>query len=86
MNKIFISYRRKESADFTGRLFDRLSGYFGPDRVFMDVDVLISGADYRAQIGKIIGDCSVLLAVIGPEWTTITDEAGRRRLDNPDDQ
>jgi hypothetical protein len=86
MNKIFISYRRKESADFTGRLFDRLAGYFGPDSVFMDVDVLISGADYRTQIGKIIAECDVLLAIIGQEWTTITDESGKRRLDNPDDQ
>ena len=86
MNKIFISYRRKESADFTGRLFDRLAGYFGPDSVFMDVDVLISGADYRTQIGKIIAQCDVLLAIIGQQWTTITDESGKRRLDNPDDQ
>ncbi len=86
MSKIFISYRRKESADITGRLFDRLIGYFGPDSVFMDVDVLISGADYRTQIGSIIEKCDVLLAIIGQQWTSITDDAGKRRLDNPDDQ
>ena len=86
MSKIFISYRRKESADITGRIFDRLTSYFGPDCVFMDVDVLISGADYRTQIGSIIEDCDVLLAIIGQEWTTITDDTGQRRLDNPDDQ
>ena len=86
MNNIFISYRRKESADFVGRLFDRLSGYFGPDSIAMDVDTLISGTDYREEINKIIGKCQVFLAVIGEQWTSLTDEAGQRRLDNPDDQ
>jgi hypothetical protein len=86
MNNIFISYRRKESADFVGRLFDRLSGYFGPDSIAMDVDTLISGMDYREEISKIISKCQVFLAVIGPQWTSLTDDAGQRRLDNPDDQ
>jgi hypothetical protein len=86
MNNIFISYRRKESADFVGRLFDRLSGYFGPDSIAMDVDTLISGMDYREEIGKIIGNCQVFLAVIGPQWISLKDETGQRRLDNPDDQ
>lgn len=86
MSNIFISYRRKESADFVGRLFDRLSGYFGPDSIAMDVDTLLSGMDYREEISKIISKCQVFLAVIGPQWTSLTDEAGQRRLDNPDDQ
>ena len=86
MSKVFISYRRKESADFSGRLFDRLCGYFGSERVYMDVDDLIAGRDYREQIGEIIADCSVVLAVIGKDWLTIEDDNGRRRLDEPDDQ
>ena len=86
MGRIFISYRRKEAADFTGRLFDRLAGYFGNQNVYMDVDDLISGKDYRAQIGAIIEDCDVLLAIIGKQWLTLVDDSGRRRLENADDQ
>jgi hypothetical protein len=32
-----------------------------------------------------VGTCDALLALIGPRWLTVTDEAGKRRLDKPDD-
>jgi hypothetical protein len=36
-------------------------------------------------INRAVGSCDVLLAVIGDQWLTITDEQGRRRLDDPAD-
>ena len=84
-NKIFISYRRKESQDITGRVHDGIAGYFGADAVFMDVDALVSGKEYRAQIGSLINRCGVLLAIIGEDWLECTDDRGTRRLDDPDD-
>jgi len=36
-------------------------------------------------ITRAVGSCDVLLTLIGNEWLTITDEHGRRRLDDPDD-
>ncbi|TWU31319.1 TIR domain-containing protein [Novipirellula artificiosorum] len=86
MQKLFVSYRRKESQDFTGRMFDRLQGYYGPNSVFMDVDDLLAGKDYRTQIARIIQQCDVVLVVIGEQWLDIVDDFGKRRLDNPDDQ
>lgn len=86
MKTIFISYRRKDTQDVVGRLFDRLTGYFGPGVVLMDVDALVAGGNYRTQITQLLKDCSVVLAVIGREWLTVKDETGRRRLDDPDDQ
>src|SRR6516164_758253 len=44
---VFISYRRQESSGITGRLYDRLAGRFGDDQVFMDVDTIALGVDFK---------------------------------------
>ena len=43
MPKIFISYRRSDSAAHAGRIYDRLEGHFGQGQVFMDVDTIHEG-------------------------------------------
>jgi TIR domain len=83
--RVFISYRRQESSGLAGRLYDRLAARFGDDRVFMDVDTIALGVDFAEVISQVVSSCEVLLAVIGPRWLTVTDEDGRRRLDDPDD-
>lgn len=85
MDGIFISYRRDDSAGYAGRLYDRLAGHFGAERVFMDVEGIEPGLDFVEAIEEAVGSCRVLIAVIGDEWTTSTDAAGRRRLDDPND-
>jgi TIR domain/WD domain, G-beta repeat len=82
---IFISYRRQETSDLAGRLYDRLADRFGEDQVFMDVDTIELGADFAEVITSAVGTCEVLLAVIGPGWLTVADKHDRRRLDDPDD-
>jgi TIR domain len=83
--RVFISYRRQESSGLAGRLYDRLAARFGDDQVFMDVDTIALGVDFAEVISQAVSTCEVLLAVIGPRWLTVTDEDGRRRLDDPDD-
>jgi hypothetical protein len=83
--RIFISYRREESAYPAGWLYDRLADRFGGGQVFKDVDSIELGDDFVEVITRAVESCDVLLALIGEEWLTITDEHGRRRLDNPDD-
>jgi TIR domain len=83
--RIFISYRREETAYPAGWLYDRLAEHFGADQVFKDVDSIQLGDDFVEVITRAVGSCDVLLALIGEEWLTITDAHGRRRLDNPDD-
>jgi hypothetical protein len=36
-------------------------------------------------LARALDSCVALIAVIGPSWSTIADERGRRRLDDPDD-
>jgi hypothetical protein len=83
--RIFISYRREETAYPAGWLFDRLAKHFGGGQVFKDVDSIELGDDFVEVITAAVGSCDVLLALIGDQWLTITDAHGRRRLDNPDD-
>jgi len=83
--RIFVSYRREETAYPAGWLFDRLSEYFSGGQIFKDVDSIELGDDFIEMINTAVGSCDVLLALIGDQWLTITDEDGRRRLDDPDD-
>src|SRR3954464_12072009 len=83
--RIFISYRREETAYPAGWLFDRLTEHFGDGSVFKDVDSIEFGDDFATAIATAVASCDVLLALIGARWATISDEHGHRRLDQPDD-
>jgi formylglycine-generating enzyme required for sulfatase activity len=89
MPKLFISYRRKDAPDITGRLNDRLKSHFGEESVFLDIDSIPIGLDFRKQIGDAVSQCDVLLAVIGKDWLDVKyedgPEKGKRRLENPND-
>jgi len=83
MSKIFLSYRRDDSAGIAGRIYDRLRAHFGSDAVFMDIDNIPFGVDFREHIDTAVGQCNVVLAVIGTKWAGETD--AHRRLDDPKD-
>ncbi|MGE3537793.1 MAG: adenylate/guanylate cyclase domain-containing protein [Candidatus Tectimicrobiota bacterium] len=85
MTKIFINYRREDSAGYAGRLYDRLSARFGAKKVFMDIDTLEPGIDFSEDIERAIHQCDVLLILIGTRWLSAVDSTGKRRLDNPND-
>jgi hypothetical protein len=83
--RIFISYRRQDSAGYAGRLFDRLSNRFGQSNIFMDIDAIELGVDFVQRIQEAVGSCDVLLAVIGPSWLAVTNTNGQPRLSDPND-
>src|SRR5213595_1408766 len=89
MPKIFISYRREDSEHIAGRLHDRLNTYFGRDAVFMDIDTIPFGVDFRKHLDEAVGQCDILLAVIGEGWLEVRHKdgprLGQRRLDDATD-
>ncbi len=83
--KIFISYRRGDSKDVAGRLYDNLVYRFGTTNVFRDRNTIAKGEHFVEAIKAAIDSCAVVLVVIGSRFLTIADERGNRRLFQPGD-
>jgi hypothetical protein len=84
MPTVIVSYRRSDSRWIAGRIVDRLERDLGKGDVFVDIDAIPFGMDFRDHLHGVLGRCDVLLAVIGPNWLA-TDEAGRPRIFEPTD-
>src|SRR6266699_3821868 len=84
MPKIIISYRRADSGVITGRIRDRLAQHYGDDSVFMDIDNIPFGMDFRKNIADALAKNDILLAVIGPDWLGAAS-SGPGRIHDQDD-
>ncbi|MGH9142806.1 MAG: toll/interleukin-1 receptor domain-containing protein [Vicinamibacterales bacterium] len=85
MPRIFINYRRDDSAGYAGRIHETLASLFGTESVFIDVDDIKPGVDYVSTIEDSIAGCDVMLVLIGKRWLDSRDSAGGRRIDDPAD-
>ncbi len=81
--KIFVSYRREDSIDATGRLHDALVREFGAKSVFVDVDSIPPGVDFRKHLREKLSLCDVALVMIGENWLP-TDGSKGRLFDDDD--
>jgi hypothetical protein len=68
MAKILISYRRASYDAIAGRIRDKLAHQYGSDAVYMDVDDIPFGIDFRTHIDEALGKADAVVAVIGPKW------------------
>lgn len=82
--KVFLSYRRTDSAPWAGRLGDALAARYGSGNVFQDVVTIRPGEPYVDVMNSAVAGADVVLAVIGPGWLRPTD-AGTPRLADPQD-
>ena len=84
--KVFISYRRDDSKYQARMIHAAFCRSVPRDHVFMDIDSIPPGANFRKILKDWVDQCEVLLALIGPGWIDATDpRTGRRRLDNASD-
>lgn len=84
--QVFISYRRDDSGDVTGRIHEYLAKAFGEDALFFDViNSIPLGREFGEYISDAVSKVKVMLVVIGKQWANITDSDGKLRLENPDD-
>ena len=54
MPKISISYRRDDTGPVTGRLSDRLIDRYGAQSIFVDIDSIPAGVDFRHHIHTVL--------------------------------
>jgi len=83
--RVFINYRRSDSAAWAGRIHERLSRDFDTDQLFIDVDNIEPGVDFTKVLDEQVATCDVFILIIGRVWLTVCDEGEKRCLDNVND-
>ena len=85
MARIFVSYRRQDSPYVAAVLKDRLERQFGEHSVFLDIDNIPIGADFREHIDLAVQQCDVMLVLIADAWLKVMPGKERNRLFDPQD-
>jgi len=65
--KIIVSYRRSDAA-LAGRIFDRLAQHFGKTSLFIDIDDVPFGVDFRKHIDDALQSSDLMIAIVGEKW------------------
>lgn len=76
--KCFLSYRRNDLivAGSIHRIYEFLSRSLGDGNVFMDVDRIPPGADFRTVLSEEVSRADVVLVVMGQQWAQLLEERG----------
>lgn len=82
--RIFVSYRRDDSAGHAGRIHDRMVQSWGNDRAFFDIEHILAGRDFTVVLENALNECGLLVLIIGRRWLERT-RTGTRRIDEVGD-
>ncbi|MEU8686023.1 toll/interleukin-1 receptor domain-containing protein [Streptomyces sp. NPDC048611] len=85
MAGVFINYRTGDGAVAAVLLDEKLKEVFGPENVFRDRRTTAPGAHFPPELWRHLESSGVLLVLIGPNWLSLSDTDGRRRIDVPGD-
>jgi formylglycine-generating enzyme required for sulfatase activity len=82
-SRIFISYRREDTAWVVGRLYDWLAQktVFGEDGVFRDIEDIPFGIDFRKHIESSLTNADIVLVLVGSRWIELL----KAKADEPHD-
>jgi hypothetical protein len=83
--KIFINYRRGETAAEAEKLKLALHQQFHEASVFLDAQSIPSGEYWDNHLSTALKESAVVIVLMGPGWLSAIDSAGKSRLHNQDD-
>jgi len=81
--RVFISYRREDTAPAAGRVYDRLCQLLSKRNVFFDVSTIAGGEIFDRKLMSEIERSDAVLVFIGKLWLAVS--GGRARLEQPGD-
>lgn len=83
MPRLFISYRRNDSADIVRRIHDSLVSLYGKNDVFCDTTSILPSQEFPARIDEALYSADILIVVIGKTWRFT--ESGEDLFENESD-
>lgn len=85
-DRIFINYRRDDTAAEAQLIAQSLRTFVGPEHVFMDTSSFDVGETWPRHIRDALKSSRYVLVIVGPEWLRAgSNEWGQRRIDNLND-
>jgi hypothetical protein len=68
--RIFISYRREDTAAYAAHLYESLASRFGRAAVFRDVETIAPGEAFAEVIESVMATTTAVIVLIGRRWLT----------------
>lgn len=84
MRKLFVSYRRDDTADFVDQFVDSLEACLPGYEIFRDIGGIKVAEDWVDKLRDQIDRSGMVLLLIGAKWMQAGRD-GRRRIDDPRD-